>query len=52
MLKLIFCNYSDACIHAKGSITVPNTGTTATLNNRGKKVIFKNWAPFTNCITR
>ena len=33
----------------KKLITVPNTRTTAALNNKNKKVIFKNYAPFTNC---
>ena len=32
------------------TITVANTGTAAVLNNRNKKVIFKNCVPFTNCI--
>ena len=34
---------------AKGSITVPNSGTTAAPNNRNKEVVFKNCVPFTNC---
>ena len=51
MTKSILCDYSDACIHVKGSITVTNTGTAATPNNRNKKVIFKNCVPFINCIS-
>ena len=51
MIKSILCDYSDAYIHVKGSITVPNTGTAATPNNRNKKVIFKNCVPFINCIS-
>ena len=51
MTKSILCDYSDACIHVKGSITVTNTGTAATPNNRNKKVIFKNCVPFVNCIS-
>ena len=41
------------CIHVKGTITNPNTAiATATApNNRNKKVIFKNCAPFTDCIS-
>ena len=35
----------------KGTITVPNTGKAAAPNNRNKKVIFKNCALFTDCIT-
>ena len=42
------CDYSDAYIQVKGTITVPNTGETAVPNNRNKKVIFKNCALFTN----
>ena len=41
-------DYSDAYIHVKGTITVPNTGTAAAPNNRNTKVIFKNCASFTN----
>ena len=37
---------------AKGTITVNNTAATdADANNTNKKVIFKNCAPFTNCIS-
>ena len=51
MLRSSLCDYSDECTLVKGAITVPNTGTTAALNNRNKKVIFKNCAPFTDCIS-
>ena len=45
-------NYSDAYIHVKGTITVVNTAAaTAPVNNTNEKVIFKNCAPFTNCIS-
>ena len=37
-------------IRVKGTLTVLNTGTVAAPNNRNKKVIFKNYTPFTNCI--
>ena len=51
MLRSSLCDYSDAYILVKGNITVNNTGDAgATANNANKKVIFKNWAPFTNCI--
>ena len=33
------------------TITVPNTGTAAPPNNRNNEVVFKNWAPFTDCIS-
>ena len=44
--------YSDAYILVKGTITVPNTvAASAAVNNTNKRVIFKNFAPFTNYIT-
>ena len=42
MLKSSFCDYSDACIHVKGTIIVANTGTAAAPSNGDKNVIFKN----------
>ena len=46
------CDYSDAYILVKGIIKVPNTvAVGAAVNNANKKVIFKNCAPFTDCIT-
>ena len=45
------CDYSDAYILVKGTIIVNNTAPTdADANNTNKKGIFKNCAPFTNCI--
>ena len=38
-------------ILVKGTITVPNRGIAAASNNRNKNVIFKNCAPFTDCIS-
>ena len=39
-------------IHVKGTITTPNkTVAGAAANNHNKKVIFKNCAPFTDCIS-
>ena len=52
MIRSNACNYSDAYILAKGTITVANTAAAgATVNKTNKKAIFKNCAPFTNCIT-
>ena len=51
MLNSSLCDCSDAYILVKGTLTVSNTGTTAAPNNKNKKVIFKNCAPFTNYIT-
>ena len=43
---------SDAYILVKGTITVNNTAAAdADANNTNKKVIFKNCAPFTNCMS-
>ena len=52
MLRSSLCDYSDAYILVKGTITAANTGTAAAPNNADKKVIFKNCAPFTSCISR
>ena len=52
MLKSSLCDYSDAYILVKGTISVNNTAAAvADANNTDKKVIFKNCAPFTNCIS-
>ena len=52
MLKSSLCDYSDAYILVKRTITVNNTAAAdADANNTNKKVIFKNCAPFTNCIS-
>ena len=53
MLRSILCDYSDAYILVKGNISVNNTAADgAAANNTNKKVIFKNCAPFTNCISK
>ena len=52
-LKSSLCDYSDAYILVKGTITVNNTvAADADANNTDKKVIFKNCAPFTNYISK
>ena len=52
MLKSSLCDYSDAYIHVKGTITIYDTaGADADENNTNKKVLFKNCAPFTKCIS-
>ena len=48
-LKSSLCDYSDAYVLVKRTITVPNT---AAANNGDKKVILKNCAPFTDCISK
>ena len=45
-------DYSDANILVKGTITVPNTAAAdADVSNANKQLIFKNYAPFINCIS-
>ena len=49
-LKSSLCDYSDAYIHVKGTITVNNTAAAdADANNTNKKVIVKNCTAFTIC---
>ena len=53
MLRSSLCDYSDAYILVKGNISVNNTAAAgADANNTNKKVIFKNCAWFTNCISK
>ena len=53
MLRSSLCDYSDAYILVEGNISVNNTaGADAVANNTDKKVIFKNCAPFINCISK
>ena len=47
MLKSSLCDYSDAYI----IVSVNNTAAQGAAANNNKKVIFKNCAPFTNCIS-
>ena len=54
MLKSSLCDYSDAYILAKGTITIAGAGADAAArqaDERDKGVILKNCAPFTNCIS-
>ena len=53
MLKSSLCDYSDAYIEIYAYITISVNNTAAegaAVNNNDRKVIFKNCAPFTNCI--
>ena len=53
MLRSSICDYSDAYILVKGNIIVNNTAAEgAAVNNTNKKVIFKNCALFTSCISK
>ena len=52
MLKSSLCDYSDAYILVKETISANNTAAAgAAANNINRNVIFKNCAPFTNCIS-
>ena len=52
MLKSSLCDYSDAYILVKGTITVANTeGAATAANNVNKKATFKNCKPFTDYIS-
>ena len=53
MLRSSICDYSDAYILVKGTITVANTVAQDQPNNvPKKKLIFENCAPLTNCVSR
>ena len=53
IVRSSLCHYGDSYILVKGNITVNNTASDgAAANNTNKKVILKNWAPFTNCISK
>ena len=52
ILKSNLCDYSDAYVYVIGTASVNNTAAAgADANNTNEKVIFKNCAPFTNCIS-
>ena len=52
MLKSSVCDYSDAYILLKGNITVNSGAASDTAANKiNKTVIFKDFAPFTECIS-
>ena len=53
LLNSRLCDYSDAYILVKETITVPNTAAEdANANNANKKVISKSFIPFTDCISQ
>ena len=53
LLGSSLCDYSDAYVLVKGNIIVNKTAAEgAAANNTNKKVIFKNCAPFTDCISK
>ena len=55
MLKSNLCDYADAYIFVKGTITITGTGddaATGQADERDRGVTFKNYAPFTKCTSR
>ena len=55
MLRSNLCDYADAYILVKGTVTITGAGDIAPArqaDEREKGVIFKNCAPFTKCINR
>ena len=54
VLRSSLCDYSDAYIPVSGTITITGAGAddaAKRLDERNKSVLFKNCAPFTNCIS-
>ena len=54
MLRSNVCDYADACILVKGTITIIGAGDDAVArraDERDKGVTFKNCAPFVKCIS-
>ena len=55
MLRSSLCDYANAYILVKGTITIAGGGNDDAIkpaDERGKGVTFKNCAPFTKCISR
>ena len=55
MLSSSLCDYADASILVKKTITITGAGdddAAKRLDERNKGVIFKNCSPFTKCISR
>ena len=51
MLKSSLCDYNDGYILFKRTISIKRLQAPAALDNDGKYVVFKNLAPFTDCIS-
>ena len=55
MLRSDLCDYADVYILIKGTITITGAGdddAAKRLDERNKDAIFKNYTPFTKCISR
>ena len=51
MLRSNICDYSDGYILVKGTISIERVIAPAQPENVGKKVVFKNCVPFTDCVS-
>ena len=53
MLRSSLCDYSDAytLILVKGTISIERAAAPSAPDNNGIEVVFKNCAPFTDCIS-
>ena len=51
MLKSSLCDYNDGYILFQRTISIKRLQAPAALDNDGKYVVFKNLAPFTDCIS-
>ena len=52
MLRSSLCDYSVTYILVKGTISIERAAVPAAAGNDGKDVVFKNCAPFTDCIVK
>ena len=52
MLRPDLCDFSDAYIIVKGTITLTKTNRRGFIDKRNRFLAFKNDAPFTNCISK
>ena len=52
MLRLDLCDFSEAYIVVKGTITLTKTDGRSFIDIRNRSLAFKNNAPFTNCISK
>ena len=52
MLRSDICDFSDAYIVVKGTITLAKTNARGIIDIRNRLLSFKNNAPFTNCISK
>ena len=55
LLNWSLCDYSDACILVKGTLTFVGVETTealATADSENKQIIFKDCEPFADCVSK